>query len=226
MALFLNKWGDIRGKVADLVFSANAAGSYIRSKVTPINPQTQWQQAARSVFSSLASWYSHNLSDSQRQSWSDLAEREPYKNIFGETKKMSALSLFIKANYWNQVIGFTLLQDAPNNMAVRPVTITAFTGPTVASREFSLTVSPVLSDDEAFLLYSTASQPTSINFVKNLYRYSSNLYDQIANPYVLPITEKVGTLRLGQKVHALVVRYDKTTGGMSNGVPITHIITA
>lgn len=40
---------DARGKLGGQVFSKNRSGSYVRTKVTPVNPQTTTQQNSHCV---------------------------------------------------------------------------------------------------------------------------------------------------------------------------------
>src|SRR3546814_3353017 len=41
---------DARGKLGGHVFSKNRAGSYLRTKVTPVNQQTSYQTSVRALF--------------------------------------------------------------------------------------------------------------------------------------------------------------------------------
>lgn len=45
---------DGRGKIGGHVASKNRSGAYARIKVTPVNPQTTFQQVARNLLTSLS----------------------------------------------------------------------------------------------------------------------------------------------------------------------------
>ena len=55
---------DMRNKLNGSVFSRNRGGAYIRTKVTPINPQTAAQVQARSLLTSLSQGF-RSLSQAQ-----------------------------------------------------------------------------------------------------------------------------------------------------------------
>ena len=220
MALFLNKWGDIRGKVADLVFSNNAGGSYIRSKVTPINPMSAKQIAARSRLSQMSAEYSYTLTDAQRQEWNQLAKNTPYKNIFGESKNLNGLAMYVKINTHLQMVGAATLTNAPHNLAVRPLNVDLQQIPTTADPAFTVNVTPIPTATEMIIFHCTPSIRPSINFVKNLYRYaySGTVMD---TEQILTIPANVTTVQVGMKIEGLVYRLNLTTGGVTLGVPVS-----
>ena len=61
---------DGRGKIGGHVASKNRSGAYMRTKVTPSNPNTASQSQARSILAS-ASQNWRNLTDSQRKAWNN-----------------------------------------------------------------------------------------------------------------------------------------------------------
>jgi hypothetical protein len=73
MARVLNAiFGDIRGKVGGVVFSANKSGSVLRRRVRGRNPRTAAQVQARNIFGTGgSSWDS--LSVVEQQSWNQFA---------------------------------------------------------------------------------------------------------------------------------------------------------
>ena len=226
MALFLNKWGDIRGSVADLTFSANAGGAYIRSKVTPLNPQTAKQMAARARLAAFASEYSHTLTDNQREGWIDIAKRVPYTNIFGDKRYLNGIAMYCKVNCLLSLVGATTLTDAPNNLEVRPLLVEIVSIPTTGSLEYSVNITPTVSATETIAMYTTPALPPSINFVKNLYRYSHATPGPSPNPLSLEVDQSIGSFNIGNKMHSMVVRINHDTGGVTLGVPISATIIA
>jgi len=226
MALFLNKWGDIRGSVSDLTFSSNAGGAYIRSKVTPINPQSARQQQARALLAAYASEYSTLLTDEQRQGWIDLASRTPYSNIFGDKRYLNGIAMYCKVNCLLASLSLTTLTDAPDNLAVRPLVVSVNTIPTVASRTWQVSITPTLSATETLMLTTTAGVPSAINFVKNLYRFSDSADGVLPNPIDLSINPDIGNIIIGQRIHSLFARVDHLTGGVTLGVPVVATVVA
>lgn len=89
---------DGRGKLGGHVFAKNRGGNYMRTKVTPVNPQTARQTAVRALFGSIASAWS-TLTAVQRQSFNDLVEAYASTDIFGDLKNPSGISLHQKLNF-------------------------------------------------------------------------------------------------------------------------------
>lgn len=88
---------DARGKLGGQVFSRNRAGAYVRTKVTPINPRTTFQQSVRSVFGSISSAWS-SLTAAQRASWNEAVSNWQRTNIFGDLTTPTGKSLFQRLN--------------------------------------------------------------------------------------------------------------------------------
>lgn len=112
------KWGmmmtDGRGKLGGQVASKNRSGAYVRTKVTPVNPQTTPQQANRGIFGSVsAAWRS--LTSEQINSWNEATEYWQRTDIFGDLVKPSGFALFQRLNMGllSNVSAATLLRDAP-----------------------------------------------------------------------------------------------------------------
>lgn len=88
---------DARGKLGGQVFSKNRAGAYVRTKVTPKNNRTEFQQASRSILGALsASWSS--LTESQRRAWNDAVTDWQTTDIFGDLRKPTGKNLFTGLN--------------------------------------------------------------------------------------------------------------------------------
>lgn len=88
---------DARGKLGGQVFSKNRGGAYIRTKVTPSNPQTADQQANRSILTTVSQGWS-GLSGSERESWNSGVNDWTSTNVFGNTIKPSGKNLYASLN--------------------------------------------------------------------------------------------------------------------------------
>jgi len=85
---------EITGKLAGSVFQDSYGGYQIRTRVTPRNPQSSYQQLRRGAFGFIsATW--RNLTDIQRQTFIDAALTPP-----------AALNLYIQSN-----VNLTLIQE-------------------------------------------------------------------------------------------------------------------
>lgn len=105
------------GKVGGHVFSKNRGGAYMRTKVTPNNPNTVAQQQARAVLSSLSTAWAE-LADAERLSWNGAVDSYKTTDIFGDLKNPSGFNLFVKLNANLALIGESLLTEAPAKIEV------------------------------------------------------------------------------------------------------------
>jgi len=112
---------DGRGKVGGHVMSKNRAGSYMRTKVTPTNPNTAAQVLARVRLSTLSVAWSA-LTDAQRTSWNSATDLWKSTNIFGDLKNPSGFNLFQRLNNNLAQVGVAQIDNPP-----LPTTIGAWT---------------------------------------------------------------------------------------------------
>lgn len=92
---------DARGKLGGQVFSKNRSGAYIRSKVTPTNPQTTFQSIVRQQFGALSQAWSALTSD-ERLSWDNGVSQFSRTDVFGDIRNPTGKNLYLRLN---QVLG-------------------------------------------------------------------------------------------------------------------------
>lgn len=78
---------EIRGKAGSVVFSGWKGRGYVRSLVTPANPNTNDQQGIRGVMRKIVAWW-HDLDADVKAAIADIAE----------ATDVSAFNLFVKRN--------------------------------------------------------------------------------------------------------------------------------
>lgn len=88
---------DASGKLGGQVFSKNRGGAYIRTKSTPLNPQTTAQMSIRGIFASISSAWS-GLTEASRQSFNNLVSSYARTDIFGDLRNPSGKNLFQRLN--------------------------------------------------------------------------------------------------------------------------------
>ena len=111
------KWGAIvvdgRGKLGGHVFTKTKSGATMRTKVTPVNPQSSAQAAARSrLGGNSQAWAA--LNEEQRVSWNALAAETSKTNIFGDQYFPSGKNLFTSVNNNLVMTGIPSISDTPN----------------------------------------------------------------------------------------------------------------
>ena len=171
---------DGRGKIGGHVASKNRSGAYLRTKVTPSNPNSVAQVQARSILASLSqSW--QTLTESQRSGWNDAVKEWGTTDIFGDIKNPSGINLFVKLNANLLNIGGTALSDVP---AKREVPLTVVVDGTLSRATGSITInfSNNLADGYVALVRATPTLSNGVSFVKSQFRvvgYSEVTMDMV-----------------------------------------------
>lgn len=95
------KWGALvvagSGKIGGHVASKNRGGAFLRTKVTPSNPQSVRQMTVRGIFGSISAAWSA-LTNNQRASFDGFVSAYSSTDIFGDIRNPSGKNLFQKLN--------------------------------------------------------------------------------------------------------------------------------
>lgn len=218
---------DARGKLNGSVASKNRYGSYLRNKITPVNPQSTAQMEARQRFGALSSMWK-SLTQSQRNSWLSGVKAFPFTDIFGDIKHLSGNSLFVKLNSNLEKIGSAPILSAPEAVGVS--TLPAFeisataTGGTLSALSLDFE-SFTLPAGEALVVYATPPQGAGKNFVKSEYRFiGSATVDEDSADILSIYADRFGTnAPANQKIFVRIALVNTTTG--EQGVPLESVAT-
>ena len=136
------KWGAIvvdgRGKLGGHVFTKTKSGATMRTKVTPVNPQSAAQASARSRLGGNSQAWA-GLSEEQRSGWNALASETSKTNIFGDQYFPSGKNLFTSVNNNLVMIGRPPIAEAPS-FAELPFIVDMTVGVDSSAEEITLTV--------------------------------------------------------------------------------------
>lgn len=136
------KWGALvtegRGKLGGHVASKNKSGAILRTKVTPVNPQTSAQASARSRLGGNSQAWS-GLSEDQRTGWNALAKETSKTNIFGDQYFPSGKNLFTSVNNNLVMLERAQITDAPV-FAELPFIIDMTVAVDISAGEIDLTI--------------------------------------------------------------------------------------
>lgn len=159
---------DARGSTGGTTFSRNAAGAYMKQRVTPTYPGTVKQVAAAALLSLLVDRWKQTLTTVQRDSWNSLANVTTVPNKIGEQIKPSGFNLFMRSNNLLALTSQTLVDTAPAD-ANHP-------GPTFALAHTPATgivISSVgdwdITEIGAVLIYSEINLRQTVNYYKGPY---------------------------------------------------------
>lgn len=179
---------DASGKLGGQVFSKNRGGAYIRTKSTPLNPQTTAQMSIRGIFASISSAWS-GLSEAQRQSFNNLVSSYARTDIFGDLRNPSGKNLFQRLNQ-NLVIS----GQAQITECVQPseVPFANLTSVTLDSGNFNIDLATAgVTTGSKVVVWATPPLSAGTSFVKNKLRQigvfngSSALSVNVDTEYIL-----------------------------------------
>lgn len=132
-------WGDARGSIGAVTYSRNRGGAYAKTKVSPVNPVSEFSAAVRVALATIAaSWRA--LPTAQQTMWSDFAASNPSTNVFGNPITLTGEQMFARVNQRLQIAGLTLLVFPPADLeAPDPGVITATLVDTAPAFAMSIT---------------------------------------------------------------------------------------
>lgn len=113
---------DGRGKLGGHVLAKNRSGNYMRTKVTPVNPQTTYQQAQRSALGTLSSGWS-GLTNTQRDAWNGAVASFQKTDIFGDLKSPTGKNLYTGLNRNLINSGVAIITSPPSPAAIPSIII-------------------------------------------------------------------------------------------------------
>ena len=194
---------DGRGKIGGHVASKNRAGAYLRTKVTPSNPNTVAQTQARGILASLSQGWGQ-LTDSQRKGWNEAVKEWGSTDIFGDIKNPSGINLFVKLNANLSSIGHPFLSDVPEK---REVPQTGIVGATLSRGTGNLQIyfNSASADGYIALVRATPRLSDGVSFVQSQFRVIGNV-NVVTNGLTLVggYADKFGTPSIGANVYVSV----------------------
>lgn len=204
---------DGRNKVGGHVLSKNRGGAYMRTKVTPVNPQSVAQSEVRGTLTTFSQGW-RGLTEDQRTSWNAAVVNFKKTDIFGDIKTPSGINLYVKLNATLAVVGSAPISDPPSDTtSPGETTTTATVDATTPALSIAFTPTPVPAGTR-LSIEATAPQSAGKSFLKNQYRVLSTVNAAGASPSnaLAAYVAKFGALVVGQKVGIRTRLIDTTTG--------------
>lgn len=209
---------DMRNKSGGHVYAKNRSGSYKRTKVTPVNPQTTAQQAQRQLFGTFSSGW-RGLTEPQRQSWITAAPSFPVTNVFGQSLTLTGANLYIGLNRNLSNAGGSPITTAPSPVAIPTLALDTLVAD-VSSTELDFNINTAtVPAGYALAVFVTPLIGAGRYFVKNRYRFLG-VYTAVANAVDIYAdwNAKNGLLVAGQKIYVKCFLISTVTG--QAGVPV------
>jgi hypothetical protein len=156
---------DGRGKIGGHVASKNRSGAYLRTKVTPVNGRTSYQQNVRNIFGSLAQAW-RGLTQEQRDSWNAAVAAYAKTDIFGDLRNPSGISLYQRLN--NNLVQSenNALSNPPNPEAVGICSAASLSADN-STGEIMLTTSGNCPVNSVLKISATPALSAGKQFIKN-----------------------------------------------------------
>ncbi|MEY2702352.1 MAG: hypothetical protein RLY43_985, partial [Bacteroidota bacterium] len=170
------------GKIGGHVAAKNRSGSYIRTKVTPVNPNTSAQAAVRSRLVNFSQAW-RGLTAAQRASWNGAVGDYKKTNIFGDLVNPSGFNLYQRLNNNLSQVGAAAISVPPLPAAVGYLPTLSVVVDNSAS-SVTLTFAPAIGVNQAVKLSATAPMSAGKNFVKSEFRQIAILDNTDVSPYV------------------------------------------
>lgn len=219
---------DLRGKINGTVHSKNRAGNYMRNKTSPVNPQSVYQSAVRTLFTTLSQGW-RGLAVEERASWNAVVSSFARSNQFGDMKNMSGENLYISINRNLQTVGAALLTTPPLPAAVTGLSALSLVAE-VSVGTMLLTYAPAIPATGVLLIFATPPVSAGISFVKNRYRFIDSILTANASPYNITSAYELkygtGWQVAGQKVFVKCVPMIKLSGIVGAGRETSSIVIA
>lgn len=218
---------DGRGKIGGHVASKNRGGSYMRTKVTPANAQTSFQNSVRNRFTALSQAW-RGLTQELRDAWNAAVADYSRTDIFGDIRNPSGINLYQRLNNVLLSIEETAIDTPPLPSAVENVVAGVLSG-AVAVPALSLTFAPIVPAGTKVKVMATAPMSAGKSFVKSEFRQISVLDAAATSPANLlaAYVAKFGsTGTVGQKIFVKIVAVNSVTGQVGSPSQVSVITTA
>lgn len=218
---------EMRGKLNGSVFSKNRGGAYVRTKVTPVNPQTLAQGLVRATLTNLSQAW-RGLTEPQRLAWNSAVSAFTSTDIFGDIKTPSGINLYNKLNLNLAAIGEAPISTPPIAVPVGYVDTLAIT-PAAGAGTISAAFSTIgASADQTVIVEATPCISAGKNFVKSEFRQIGTFAGTAATPQALGAmyVAKFGAMTAGKKIFVRLKFVDKNTGVAGQFTSASAIVAA
>lgn len=203
---------DGRGKINGHVASKNRSGAYARTKVTPVNPQTSFQLAARALLTAFSqAWRA--LTQAQRDAWNSAVGSFAKTDVFGDLRNPTGKNLYTALNTNLSNAGQATISDPPVPAGAGQVTAGALVMTNGGAKTIAHTDD---TSGHTILVWATPGVSPGKSFVKNDYRFLTTFAGGASSPANIATAyeARFGDPAVGLKVAVKLVSVNNTTGEM------------
>lgn len=193
------------GSYQGLTSSRNRFGQYVRTRATPVNPATTFQDAVRARLAGGASAW-RGITALQREGWASLGEFFQRTDSLGQTYFLTGEQAFLSVRNNLLAAGDAVVADAP--LYAPPDAILSVT-PTLSAAAQSIAFTPTpLSAGERIFVYMSPPRSAGRSFEGDV-RLIQVSAAAAASPLVVTTayTARFGAPVAGQRIFVVAVRY-------------------
>lgn len=216
---------EARGKLSGTVFSKNRGGNYVRTKVTPVNPQTTSQVAVRNSFTTFAQNF-RALTASQILAWNAAVQNFTNTDIFGDIKTPSGINLYNRLNLNLANAGQTAITSPPLPTGATPIVPSLLTADLSSTLLTIASASAAVPAGHTLIIEATPLTSPGKSFVKSEFRKIGTAAAAATFPIAAYAmwNAKFGLLVVGQKIVVRLKTVNNTTGESSGYSQISTIV--
>lgn len=224
------KWGalivDGRGKIGGHVASKNRSGSYMRTKVTPVNRRSTAQQAVRGRLAGIAAAW-RGLTAAVIIAWNKAVNDYSKTDIFGDTRNPTGFTLYQKLNNNSLRNGGAAIGTPPLPVSVPFLSALSATAVHAGAVTLTFAATPVPAN-MAYEVRATKPLSAGVNFVKSEFRIISSLAAAETSPAV--VTSDYNAVfgspgSADQKIFFEIKVIDLTTGQAGASVQCSAVVS-
>lgn len=203
------------GSYGGVTASRNRFGQYFRQRSNPVNPNSARQQEIRSIFSALASYWSEDLTQAQRDAWNLYGSSVEMINRLGDPVFLTGFNHFIRSNTAIVQADGTQVDDGPTTFSLPVVdsamVATVSEGTQLISVAFDDTMDWLDEDGGHLAILMSQPKGVGVEFLDGPFRYAGVIDGDAVTPPTSPTTIAVPfvvtELQKGQ-VQARILRAD------------------
>jgi hypothetical protein len=206
---------EMRGKLNGSVFTKNRYGNALRTKVTPVNRRTSYQQAIKQRFTFFSQKW-RTLTPEQVNAWNAATEDFKSSNVFGDSIRPTGSNLYCALNANLALIGGTGLTNPPQQKNIEGIkTFSLSVNSQPGSEKFSISYDPATTTaDVDHLILATRCYSPGKSYVQGEYRVIGIITGGSNSPYdaLHEWQNKFGVLVADQNVSVKLVPVHRVTG--------------
>lgn len=172
----------IKGSIGSTTFQQGPSGTIIRSRTTPVNPNSGSQVSIRGAMAIESSAWTNILTGAQRAAWADYALGTPLPNRFGESINVGGRQMYLRTNVARNYLGLSRVVTAPATPGVAAPTVPTLTGDTTDGLEIASV--DVVPGAGGVMIVRTG---IAVNQARNFYKAPFTLVGAVTNTTVFPL---------------------------------------